>query len=187
MMHLMSRLSAMFCLCAGLILCCGMLAADETASDPSMADPMDWPHWRGPEMNGISREKGLVDSWSPKGKGENLLWKRDDLAGRSTPIVMRGRLYTIVRDQPGTNREGEKVVCVDAATGETKWENRWNTLLSDVPDTRIGWSSVVGDPVTGNIYAQGVNGYFQCINVETGESLWSHSLIEEYGLLSTYG
>ncbi len=186
-MHLMSRLSAMFCLCAGLILCCGMLAADETASDPSMADPMDWPHWRGPEMNGISREKGLVDSWSPKGKGENLLWKRDDLAGRSTPIVMRGRLYTIVRDQPGTNREGEKVVCVDAATGETKWENRWNTFLSDVPDTRIGWSSVVGDPVTGNIYAQGVNGYFQCINGETGESLWSHSLSEEYGLLSTYG
>ena len=22
-------------------------------------DPLDWPHWRGPEWNGISREKGL--------------------------------------------------------------------------------------------------------------------------------
>ena len=24
----------------------------------------DWTYWRGPEQNGISREKGLVDVWS---------------------------------------------------------------------------------------------------------------------------
>lgn len=149
------------------------------------AAEMDWPHWRGPEMNGISRETGLVEKWSPK--GENLIWKREDLGSRSTPIVMNGKLYTICRDRPETKFEGEKVVCVDTENGETIWENVWNVFLSDVPDTRVGWSSVVGDPETGNIFALGVCGYFQCINGETGETIWSHSLSEEYGLLSTYG
>ncbi|HCK53182.1 MAG TPA: hypothetical protein DIC23_08205, partial [Planctomycetaceae bacterium] len=45
------------------------------------ADVMDWPHWRGPEWNGISRETGIVDKWNPK--GENVLWKSKEAAGRS--------------------------------------------------------------------------------------------------------
>lgn len=156
-----------------------------TALAQSRPDPLDWPYWRGPEMNGISREKGLPDTWSPD--GENVLWKSAELGSRSTPIVMNGNLYTLVRHNPATTREAEKVVCVDAATGEKKWENVFNVFLSDVPDTRVGWSSVVGDPATGNVFALGVCGYFQCIDGKTGKTLWSHSMSEEYGLLSTYG
>lgn len=148
-------------------------------------DPLDWPYWRGPEMNGISREKGLPDSWSPD--GENLIWKSAELGTRSTPIVMNGMLYTLARHNPGTKQEAEKVVCVDAATGEKKWESIFNVYLSDVPDTRVGWSSVVGDPATGNVFALGVCGYFQCLDGITGKTIWSHSMSEEYGLLSTYG
>lgn len=155
------------------------------ATERAAADPMDWPFWRGPEQNGISRETGLVDSWSPD--GENLLWIREDLGGKSTPIVMRGKLYTIVRHKPETPLEQEKVVCIDAATGKDIWEKAHNVYLSDVPDTRIGWSSVVGDPETGQVYALGVNGLFQCFDGDTGEILWSHSMSEEYGLLTTYG
>ncbi|MEX0703771.1 MAG: PQQ-binding-like beta-propeller repeat protein [Planctomycetales bacterium] len=156
--------------------------------DASNAVPMDWPHWRGPEMNGVSRETGLVDSWDPDGgAGSNLLWKREDLGGRSTPIVMNGKLYMLVRDQPGTTREGEKVVCLDAATGQTLWENRFNVYLSDVPDTRVAWSAVVGDPATGDVYAVGVCNYFQKIDGNTGKTIWGHSLNEEYGFLDTYG
>ena len=151
----------------------------------SPPDPLDWPYWRGPEMNGISREKGLPDNWSPE--GENVIWKSAELGTRSTPIVMNGNLYTLVRHNPGTKEEAEKVVCVDAATGEKKWENVFNVFLSDVPDTRVGWSSVVGDPATGNVFAQGVCGYFQCLDGKTGKTIWSHSMSEEYGLLSTYG
>lgn len=148
-------------------------------------DPLDWPYWRGPEMNGISREKGLPDSWSPD--GENVIWKSEELGSRSTPIVMNGYLYTIVRHNPATTKEAEKVVCVDAATGEKKWENIFNVFLSDVPDTRVGWSSVVGDPETGDVFALGVCGFFQRIDGKTGKTKWSHSMSEEYGLLSTYG
>ncbi|VAX38564.1 probable serine/threonine protein kinase related protein, partial [hydrothermal vent metagenome] len=164
-----------------------LLTESSVQADDASA-PMDWTHWRGPEMNGISRETGLPVKWSPKGgKGSNLLWKKESLAGRSTPIVMDGKLYIIVRDNPETPKEGEKVVCIDAITGKLIWENKFNVFLSDVPDTRVGWSSVVGDPTTGNVFALGVCGYFQCINGKTGKTIWSHSLSEEYGLLSTYG
>jgi outer membrane protein assembly factor BamB len=100
---------------------------------------------------------------------------------------MNGRLYTIQRAEPSTPREGEKVVCLDAKTGETLWENRYNVWLSDVPAERVGWSSVVGDPETGNVYALGACDIFSCINGETGETLWSIPLHEQFGMLSTYG
>lgn len=162
-----------------------MMTPSLSAGEPWDAPEMDWPHWRGPEMNGISREKNLPTTWEPG--GENVVWEREDLAGRSTPVVMNGLLYTIVRDKPGTKLEGEKVVCVDAATGKTKWESIFNVFLSDVPDTRVGWSSVIADPETNKVFALGVCGYFLCLDAQTGETLWSHSLSEEYGLLSTYG
>lgn len=151
------------------------------------ADPLDWPHWRGPELNGISREKGLPASWSPEEGGENLVWKNPELATRSTPIVMRGKIYTICRDKPETTQEGEKVVCADAATGKIIWENINNVFLSDAPAERVGWASVTGDPTTGNVFSQGICGLLQCLDGATGKVLWSHSLSEEYGILSTYG
>src|SRR5580704_6368783 len=142
-------------------------AAAAKTGDAWAAAPMDWPNWRGPELNGVSRETGLVDRWTPE--GQNVLWKREDLGGRSTPICMRGKLYTLVRDHPDTDIEGEKVVCLDAATGKTIWENVFNVFLSDVPAPRVGWSSVVGDPETGNVFSLGVCGFLQCINGQTGK------------------
>ena len=153
-----------------------------------VTDPLDWPYWRGPEYNGISRETGLPEKISPDGsEGSNLLWKKEDLGGRSTPIVMRGKLYSIMRAEPATPTEGERVVCIDAATGEKIWESRHNVWSSDVPDTRVGWSSVVGDPETGNVYALGACGLFECYDGNNGKILWSIPLHEQMGLLSTYG
>ncbi|HEX5106414.1 MAG TPA: PQQ-binding-like beta-propeller repeat protein [Pirellulaceae bacterium] len=151
-------------------------------------DPLDWPYWRGPEYNNISRETGLPDTIDPDGgEGSNLLWKKTELGGRSTPIVLSGKLYTILRADPGTPKEGEKVVCVDAATGETIWESRHNVWSSEVPDTRVGWSSVVGDPETGRVYALGACGLFECYEGDTGKIVWSIPMHERFGLLSTYG
>jgi outer membrane protein assembly factor BamB len=160
-------------------------AAAKPGGDACYADPMDWPNWRGPELDGVSREKGLVDRWTPNGL--NVLWKRDDLGGRSSPICFRGKLYTILRANPDTDIEGEKVVCLDAATGKTIWENVFNVFLSDVPSPRVGWSSVVGDPQTGNVFAMGVCGFFQCIDGQTGKTIWEHSLAEEHGIISAFG
>jgi outer membrane protein assembly factor BamB len=179
-------------------LCCitgslsNSVVAKDAATEPAPSakaksiDPLDWTNWRGPEQNRVSREKNLIDRWDPA-TGENVLWQNDELGGISSPIVMNGRLYTIVRHAPETNEEQEKVVCVDAATGKKIWESRFNVFLSDVPAERVGWSSCVADPATDRVYAMGVNGYFQCLDGATGKTLWSHSLSEQYGLLSTYG
>lgn len=162
-----------------------VLVASLAASAAEPADPLDWPMWRGPQRDGTSRETGLVDKWSPG--GENLLWAKKEYGTRSTPIYMRGKLYFLALSEPETPRAGERVVCADAASGNLVWENKFKVFLSDVPYERVGWSSVVGDPETGNVYALGVGGFFQCIDGASGKTLWSHSMSEEYGLLSTYG
>ncbi len=160
--------------------------APPNASPETKVDPLDWPTWRGPEQNGISRETGLVDRFDLD-TGENVLWSNKEAGGISTPVIMHGRLYTIVRHEPDTIREQEKVLCLDAATGDKLWENRHNVFLSGVPAERVGWSCVVADPETDRVYAQGVNGYFQCLDGATGEEIWSRSLLEEVGVLSVYG
>jgi outer membrane protein assembly factor BamB len=96
-------------------------------------------------------------------------------------------LYVLARANPGTRLEGERVVCADANTGRILWQYRFNVTLSDVPDSRVGWSSVVGDPETGNVYALGVCGLFLCLEGESGEVRWSIPMSEQFGLLSTYG
>ncbi|MEX0866414.1 MAG: PQQ-binding-like beta-propeller repeat protein [Pirellulales bacterium] len=155
------------------------------AAEPN---PHQWTNWRGPSYDNSSAATNLPDTFDPDGgEGSNLIWKSEALATRSTPIVMNGKLYTLARHNAETPTEAEKVICADAATGEILWENIFNVYLSDVPDTRVAWSNVVGDPETNRIYAQGVCGLFQCIDAETGKTIWSRSLHEEFGLLSTYG
>ena len=164
------------------------LALIAAAMGVTSLDAADWPYWRGPKFDGTAEASGLPDDWDPTGgEGSNVLWKREDIGGPCTPVAMNGRLYMIQRADAATDREGERVVCMDAATGETIWENRYNVWLSDVPAERIGWSSVVGDPETGNVFALGACDIFQCMDGETGETLWSIPLHEQFGMLSTYG
>lgn len=148
----------------------------------------DWPYWLGPRFTSISGERNLPDKWDPKGgEGSNLLWK-SDVGSRSTPTLMNGRLYLLSTNHPhDESKAGEVVVCLDAESGEELWRYAFNVYLSDVPIERVGWSSVVCDPESGNVYALGVCGYFCCLNGETGQLVWDRSLHEEYGLLSTYG
>lgn len=149
------------------------------------AQPADWFQWRGPEANGISREKNLPETWSPA--GENVLWSKEEYATRSTPIVNNGKLYIVTRYKPETTEEGEQLVCLNAETGEQLWSQHHNVFLSDAPAERVGWSSPIADPTTGNIYWLGLGCEFLCLNGETGEIIWEHAMSEEYGMLSTYG
>lgn len=172
------------CACIALLVSTCIVATSIVAA----ADPLDWPYWRGPEGNSISRETGLPDTINPAGgEGSNLLWKSEEAAGRSTPVIMNGKLYTLVRAEPGSHNESEQVLCLNAETGEKLWANRFNVWSSDVPDTRVGWSSVVGDPESGDVFALGVCGLFQCIDGESGKTKWAIPLHERFGLVTTYG
>lgn len=149
----------------------------------------DWTSWRGPNQNGlIDNTSGLIDEFNPKGgPGSNVVWKSQAAAGISTPVAMKGRLYTIVRHDPDSPTDSEKVICIDAATGEIVWQNIYNVFLSDVPAERVGWSNVTADAETNTVFALGACCLLQCMNADTGQTVWSHSMSEEFGMLSTYG
>ena len=160
--------------------CLLMLVAAQTGRSD------EWPDWRGPGQDRRYAGHGLPTTFDP-GKNTNVLWKSDAAGGISTPVIMGGRLYTLVRHKPGTKEEAEKVLCLDAVTGEKLWENVFNVYLSDVPAERVGWSAVVADPEGGTVFAHGVCGVFTAIDAATGRTKWQRSLHEEFGFLSTYG
>jgi outer membrane protein assembly factor BamB len=160
----------------------GLAVAQEGASKLKATD---WYHWRGPQQNGQSLETGLPTSFSIE--GENLLWRKEEFATRSTPVVMNGRVYVVCRHEAETNKEAEKTVCINAETGEKIWESIHNIYLSDAPSERVGWASVVADPETDRVYVLGLGCTFQCLDGKTGKLIWEHSMLEEYGMLSTYG
>ncbi len=151
----------------------------------AIAAASDWPDWRGPMEDRHYDGPPLVTSFDPE-TGENVVWKHDE-GGISTPVILGGRLYTLVRHAPDTAAEAEKVICLDARTGKKLWENIFNVYLSDVPAERVGWSSLVADPETNTIFAHGVCGVFTAIDAATGKTKWQRSLHEEFGFLSTYG
>lgn len=152
----------------------------------SAARGEDWYSWRGPEQTGVSREVDLPERWSPdpNAPDNNLIWKAP-YGGRSTPIVMNGRVYLINSAGEGVN-EQERVICFDANTGKLLWEHKFNVFLTDIVSIRLGWTNLAGDPTTGNIYAHGTQGLFFCFDRD-GKILWSRSLTEEYGRISGYG
>jgi len=146
----------------------------------------DWPDWRGPNQDRHYAGPPLVTSFDPE-KGTNVVWKNDEAGGISTPVIMGGKLFTLVRHKPGTQEEAEKVLCLDAATGKKLWENVFNVYLSDVPAERVGWSAVIAAPASNTVFAHGVCGAFTAIDAATGKTKWQRSLHEEFGFLSTYG
>lgn len=130
----------------------------------------------------MSREKAAITSWSQG--GENLLWKVP-VGGRSTPIVMNGRMYGIAPVGSGECLQ-ERIFCLDADTGKMIWEHRFNVFHTDIVENRVGWTSLVGDPETGNVYGHGTGGQLFAFDKD-GKRLWTWSLSEELGRSSGYG
>ena len=161
---------------AGLVVLGGLAAA----AAPALG--AEWPAWRGPGQDANSPETGLVSTWSKS--GENLVW-RVPLTGRSTPIVFDGRACINGRTGEGALRQ-ERVACYDAKDGRLLWERKFNVYHTAVPENRVGWANLAGDPETGYVYAQGVGGSFFVFDRE-GEIVWSRNLLEDFGFFSGYG
>jgi outer membrane protein assembly factor BamB len=142
----------------------------------------DWPDWRGPDRDGVSREKGLPEKWSLS--GENLAWKAA-YGGRSTPVVLGDHLY--LQNTAGKGEtEQERILCFNADTGKLLWEYKFNLFQSDVPPHRVGWASPAADPETGNVYVFGVNNLLTALT-QDGKKLWERSITEEFSPFTTHG
>ncbi len=140
----------------------------------------DWTNWRGPESNGVSRESGLP------GDLDDVLWMKNDVSCRSTPIVMNDKVYIVSKIGEDSD-EQERVVCMDAKTGDVIWEHRFGIFFTPIVSIRLGWTVPVGDPQSGNVYAHGTQGLLFCFDGATGKVKWQKSLTEEFGRITGYG
>ena len=141
-----------------------------------------WPEWRGPSRDGVSTETNLPSSWSTR--GENLAW-RIPIGGRATPVAWGNRIYllTTVGDFSTTQ---ERLVAIDANSGKVLWDRRFSQYLSDVPQNRAAWAPPAVDPQTGNIYVFTVSAELFAVSPDN-KIIWSRSLPEEYGAITTHG
>ena len=134
---------------------------------PSALPLGDWPCWRGPNRDGIAREEG----WSDQGRE---LWRAELGLGYSSLSLAGGRLVSLGHDEAA---EEDVVVCLDAATGEELWSQRWSyeklanfhgggTLTTPAIDGAHVWISQRG-------------GVLHKFELETGASVWQRDYASE--------
>jgi outer membrane protein assembly factor BamB len=143
----------------------------------------DWTESRGPSRDGTSPEKNLPSRWSPS--GENLAWTLP-FGGRSTPVIHGNRLYLQTTTTGDVALTQERLVAVDATSGKVVWEHKVSQFLSDVPQHRAGWASRAVDPASGNIFMFTVSAELLALSPD-GKVVWTRSLPEEYGAITTHG
>jgi outer membrane protein assembly factor BamB len=143
----------------------------------------NWTDSRGPSRNGSSPERNLPSQWSPA--GENLAWTLP-FGGRSTPVIFDDRLYLQTTTTGDVALTQERLVAVDANSGQVLWEHKVSQYLSDVPQHRGGWASPAVDPKTGNIFMFTVSAELLALSPQ-GTVLWKRSMAEEHGVITTHG
>lgn len=136
----------------------------------------DWPHWRGPYLNGSSEEKNLPVRWS---KTENIAWTAP-LPGHSsaTPVIANGRVFvsSTVKDS------GDLLaLCFDVRTGKELWRKKLGTSIRKVPRNNPATPSPVTDGR--NVYFMYGSGDLAGLDYE-GNILWARNLEDEYGNIS---
>lgn len=136
----------------------------------------DWPQWRGPERNGVSKEVGLLKEW-PAG-GPKLLWQVNDIGdGYSTPVVVGNRIYVM------SNRgmDNEFVEALSTQDGKVLWTTRVGNVGN--PDQNPSYPKARSTPtVDGNfLYALGSDGDLACLEIASGKIRWLKNLRKEFG------
>jgi outer membrane protein assembly factor BamB len=132
----------------------------------------NWPQWRGPNRDGISKETGLLKQW-PTG-GPSLVWKATGAGrGYSSFSIANGKLYTM-----GLRGDREFVIAFDIATGKEAWATAHGSAFrNDRGDGPRGTPTIDGD----RLYALGGNGDLSALDARTGKILWSKNVLREFG------
>ena len=143
------------------------LIALTSFSVSALAANFDWPQWRGPNRDDVSKETGLLKSW-PAG-GPKRLWSYENAGnGYSGPAIVSGKLFTL-----GTRDNAEVLIAIDANTGKELWiaglgavlENGWGGGPRGTP-------TVDGDKV----FAMSGKGNLACVNVADGKIVWQKTM-----------
>ena len=129
----------------------------------------DWPQFRGPRRDGVSRETGLLKSWPPDGPA--LIWKRDGIGrGYSCPAVKGDTLYI-------TGDVGEDlIVAAFDLAGTPRWRvSNGKSWKKAYPGARAT-CTLEG----GRLYHMNAHGRAVCLNPDDGSEVWSVPVLERF-------
>ena len=131
----------------------------------------DWPGFRGPNHDGISKEEV---SW-PK-SGPKTLWKINVGIGHSALSVVGDRAYTV-----GNENETDTVFAIDVATGKIVWKYSYPC------NEKVGIKDYDGPFATptvaaGVVYTISRKGDVFALDAKTGKVIWSRNIVTEEGV-----
>ncbi len=136
----------------------------------------NWLQWRGPLQTGVSLETYKNGTFNPE-----PVWTRD-IAGRGTPVIHDGRMYSW--GYRGTGPDLVEVLsALDPETGKVIWERTTSDFISDTVYDRYSIGSPVVDPETGNVFLHTTYGILNCHDRD-GNLLWEISMMERFGRLT---
>ncbi len=138
----------------------------------------DWPLFLGPRGDGTSAETGVDPSnWKPH---PPLVWTVDVGTGYSGPVIADGRLLQF--DRQGDN---ERLTCYEATTGNPLWTWEAPVVYEDMYGYNQGprCSPIIDED---RVYTYGVAGQLSCVDLASGEPLWSKNLVDEYGVVQNF-
>jgi outer membrane protein assembly factor BamB len=138
----------------------------------------DWPQLLGPDRNGISNEKDLVNSFGKD--GPPVVWQHAVGDGYASPAIAGGKLVIFHRVE-----DDDTIECLSAATGKPQWKYTYRTDYRDALGKGDGPRST---PVISgnNVYTLGAAGQLLCLNVRTGTKVWQKDLLKSYTVPQSY-
>ncbi len=135
----------------------------------------DWPQWRGPRRDGTWNETGIVEKFDSA--QIPLRWKIPLGPGYSGPSVAAGRVF--ITDRQKTDAEAsERIVCLDAETGQTNWVVEYPCEYVKIGYTAGPRANVTIDGE--QAFAIGAMGHTYCLSVADGKTLWKRDLNRDY-------
>lgn len=137
----------------------------------TFANANDWPQWRGPDFNGTSRE--IIPETIPDKLP--VLWRARIGTGFSTVSVVGDRVLTM-----GNTDDRDTVWCLSAKSGKVLWQHRYDCELD--PLYYEGGPSSTPTIHGGKVYTLSKKGHARCLELETGELLWSRDLVADHEL-----
>jgi outer membrane protein assembly factor BamB len=136
----------------------------------------DWPCWRGPNGNGISKET----NWNPGALagGAKILWKINVGNGHSAVAIKGNYLYTMgnkaVTSGDKTTNE-DTVYCLDKRSGKTIWRYSYPCKEGQWPGPHA--TPVINDD---NVYTFSKEGELFCFDANKGIVKWKKNVVAEF-------
>ena len=134
----------------------------------------NWPQWRGPQLNGVSAEKGLPTKWTPE---ENIAWKLA-MPSRTgaTPIIWNNHVFLNVALQ---EKEGDlELWAVDRGKGTVMWKKPLGGGNTMMRKQNMSSPSPVTDGTT--VWVMTGTGILKAFDFK-GEELWLRDIQKDYG------